>query len=177
MIVSHLAVTALDDPARREFHRRDAFAHLVDLARRGVLLAAGRAPDGRTADLICRTAQPDDLARLVEADPMFAHGLWTGYAPRSFAQFLEPWQPPVPRPDESRLATIVEGAAPDVEMASFALIEERGAGRLLLGGFFADGGVLAVMQDADPEDAVARLAATGLFTPGSLRGRPLIHLV
>jgi hypothetical protein len=108
---------------------------------------------------------------------LFLHGLWTGYTRRSFAQFLEPRQTPPPVPEESRLATLVEGAAPDVEMASFALIEARGAGRLVLGGFFAGGESIALMRTGDAAAAVAELEASGFWTAGSLRGRPLVDLV
>ena len=84
---------------------------------------------------------------------------------------------PAPRPDETRLATLVEGATPDAEMASFVFIEERGAGRLLFGGFFPDGSSLALHDVADPAAAIAPLDASGLFTAGSLRARPLLHIV
>jgi hypothetical protein len=105
------------------------------------------------------------------------HRLWTAYAPRSFAQFLEPWELPEARPDEARVATIVEGSTPDAEMASFVFIEERGTGRLLFGGFFADCSSLALMTLVEPAEALAALDAAGLFTPGSLRTRPLVHIV
>ena len=134
-------------------------------------------PTAGPYDLVCRARQPGDLATLVEKSPLFLHGLWTAYAPRSFAQFLEPWELPEARPDEARVATIVEGSTPDAEMASFVFIEERGAGRLLFGGFFADGSSLALMTLVEPAAALAALDASGLFTPGSLRTRPLVHIV
>ena len=62
-------------------------------------------------------------------------------------------------------------------MASFVFIEERGAGRLLFGGFFPDGTTLAFMTVADPAAAIAPLDASGLFTAGSLRARPLLHIL
>ena len=176
MIVYHVAIATADDYlTRREPFRDASFQYLMGLRAHGVMIAAGPAPDGRSCDLFCRVRQPDDVGRLVEGDPLFAGGLWTGYAPRSFAQFLEPWELPAPRPDGTRLATLIEGVTPDAEMASFAFIEERGAGRLLFGGFFPDGSSLALMTLADA--ATAALDATGLFTAGSLRARPLLHLV
>ncbi len=178
MIVYHVAVATADDfLTRSEPHRQASFEYLMALRGHGVVIAAGPAIDGRSYDLVCRAQQPDDIAKVVEPHPFFLHGLWTAYTPRSFAQFLEPWELPAPRPDEARTATVVDGATPDAEMASFAFIEERGAGRLLFGGFFADGSSLAFMTIAEPAAAVARLASSGLFTPGSLRARPVIHIV
>ena len=112
----------------------------------------------------------------MEASPVYIDRLWASYAPRSFAQFLEPWELPPPRPDGSRPHAGGRGA-PDVEMASFALIEARGGGRMPFGGFFPDGASLAVMTVADPAGAIAPLDASGLFTAGSLRARPLLHIV
>jgi hypothetical protein len=44
------------------------------------------------------------------------------------------------------VATIVEGPVGNHDMAQFALIELRGAGRLAFGGFFDDGSTLAVVK-------------------------------
>ena len=103
--------------------------------------------------------------------------MWTAYQPRTFSQFLEPWELLPPVLDGSRRVTIVEGRTADVEMASFALIEARGAGRMTFGGFFPDGETLCLMRDADPSLAVARLHETGLWTAGTLRGRSLLHVL
>ena len=43
--------------------------------------------------------------------------------------------------------------------------------------FFADGSSLALMTLVEPAAALAALDASGLFTPGSLRTRPLVHFV
>jgi uncharacterized protein YciI len=178
VIVFHVAVTTADGYlTRRQSSRQANFEYLLALRARGMVIAGGPAPDGRSCDLFCRVQQPDDIRALVEASPFFASGLWTGYAPRSFARFLEPWQALAPCPEETRMATVVEGAAPDPEMASFALIEARGAGRLLLGGFFPGGDCLAFMRSSDPAGAVAALESSGVFTPGGLRGRPLVHVI
>ena len=178
MIVYHVAITTAEGYLTRRMPYRQAnLEYLMGLRARGLMLAGGPAPDGLTCDLFCRAQQPGDIAVLVEGSPFFSSGLWTAYAPRSFAQFLEPWEAAAPRPDESRIATVVEGRTADVEMASFALIEERGAGRMLLGGFLAGGESVALMRIAEPAEAVAALDGTGLFTPGSLRGRPLIHVI
>jgi hypothetical protein len=102
-------------------------------------------------------------------------GVWASYAPRSFAQFLEPWELPPLVTDGSRRVTIVEGAAPDVEMASFALIEARGGGRMAFGGFFPGGETLAVMRGDDATKALDELRATGFWNESSLRARPLLY--
>ena len=178
MIVYHVAVETADGYlTRRKPYRQANLEYLMELRARGLMIAGGPAPDGARCDLFCRVQQPADIATLVEGSPFFVHGLWTGYAPRSFAQFLEPWETAPPMPDESRVATVVEGVAPDVEMASFALIEARGAGRLTLGGFFAGGESVALMRTGDPAVAVAELEATGFWTRGSVRGRPLVHVI
>jgi uncharacterized protein YciI len=178
MIVYHVSITAADDYlARRERHRAAHLERIIALRGDGFCLGGGPAPDGRTADLFYRVAQPADIARVVEEDPYFTGGVWTGYRTRSFSQFLEPWALPPVVIDGSRRATLVEGLTGDTEMASFALIEARGAGRMAFGGFFADGDTLALMRAADPDDAVAPLRETGLWKPGSLHGRPLLHVL
>jgi hypothetical protein len=177
VIVYHVAVTTADDfPSRREPLRQAAFEYWMALRAAGALIAGGVARDGASYDLVCRTRQPADLPGLIEKTPFFAERLWTAYTPRTFSQFVEPWQLAPPRPDETRIATIVEGRTPDAEMASFALIEERGAGRLYCGGFFPDGASLAVMTASEPDAALAALDGSGLFTPGSLRARSIAHI-
>jgi len=178
VIVYHVAVRAAPDYAvRREPHRAAHLERILALRARGACLGGGPSPDGRTADLFYRTEQPGDLTRLVEDDPYFTGGVWTEYHPRTFSQFLEPWELPPPVFDGSRRATIVEGGTADVEMASFALIEARGAGRMAFGGFFPGGETLCLMREADPAEAVARLEDTGLWTAGTLRGRSLLHVL
>ncbi len=178
MIVYHVAVTTVADyAARREPHRGAHLDRLVALRERGLVVGGGPAPDGRTADLFYRVGQPADLARLVEEDPYFTGGAWTAYRSRTFSEFLEPWERPPVVTDGSRRACLVEGAAPDVEMASLALVEARGAGRLAFGGFFPGGETLAVMRLAEPSAAVDALAATGFWKPGTLRARPWLHVL
>ena len=79
--------------------------------------------------------------------------------------------------DGSRAAIIVEGEAPDVEMASFVLIESRGAGRMAFGGFFPGGLTWALMRSAEPDSILADLADTGFWKPGTLTARPLLHVL
>lgn len=178
MIVSHVFITTVEDyPLRREPYRAAHLERLLALRARGLCVGGGPAPDGRTADILYRTEQPGDLTRLIEDDPYFTGGVWTAYSVRTFAQFLEPWEMPPPVLDGSRRVTLVEGETADVEMASFALIEARGAGEMAFGGFFPDGQTLCLMRSADPAHAVARLDETGLWKAGSLRGRPLLFVL
>ena len=178
MIVSHVAIETVEDYlVRREPHRAAHLDRLVALRARGLCVGGGPAPDGRTADVWYRTEQPGDLTRLIEEDPYVTGGVWTAYSLRTFAQFLEPWEVPPLVLDGSRRVTVVEGETPDVEMASFALIEARGAGSMAFGGFFPGGQTLCLMRAADPADAVAQLDATGLWNAGTLRGRPLLYVL
>ena len=178
MIVYHVGVTAAADYlARREDPRPAHLERIIALRGSGLCLAGGPAPDGRTADLFSRVDQPADVTRLVEEDPYYTGGVWKAYTAESFSNFLEPWQLPPVVIDGSRRATVVEGLAIDVEMASFALIEARGAGRMTLGGFFPDGRTLCLMRASDPDEAVASLTETGLWKPETLRGRPLLHVL
>jgi hypothetical protein len=79
--------------------------------------------------------------------------------------------------DGSRKVTLVEGVAPDVEMASFALIEARGGGRMAFGGFFPGGETLAVMRGDDAAKTLDELRATGFWDEASLHARPLLHVL
>ena len=178
VIVSHVAIATVEGYLTKRMPYRQAnLEYLMGLRAHALVIGGGPAPDGTAADVFCRTQQPEDIKRLIEGSPFFTNGLWTGYTPRSFAQFLEPWEASVPMPDESRTATLVEGMAPDVEMASFALIEARGAGRMAFGGFFPGGETLALMRTADPAEAVAWLSETGFWKEGTLTGRPLLHVL
>jgi uncharacterized protein YciI len=178
VIVYHVGIAAAADYlTRREHHRKAHLDRIIALRTEGHCLGGGPAPDGRTADLFYRLDQPADVTRLVEEDPYFMGGVWTAYSARSFSQFLEPWELPPVVIDGSRRVTLVEGLTADVEMASFALIEARGAGRMAFGGFFPDGQTLALMRIQDPEAAVAVLRETGLWKPETLRARPLLHVL
>jgi uncharacterized protein YciI len=178
MIVYHVAIdTAGDYMARREPHRRAHLERLMGLRAQGLVIGGGPSPDGRGADIFYRVPRPDDLGRLVEEDPYFTGGAWAGYRSRSFAQFLEPWELPPLVTDGSRPVMIAEGVAPDVEMASFALIEARGAGRMAFGGFFPGGETLAIMRATDADKALEELRASGFWQEGTLRARPLLHVL
>ena len=178
MIVYHVAITAADDYIeRRAAHRTGHLERITELRRLGFVIGGGPAPDGRTADIVYRVQQAADIARLIEEDPYWMGGVWKAWEPRDFAQFLEPWEMPPVVTDGSRKVTIVEGEAPDVEMASFALIEARGAGRMAFGGFFPAGTTWALMRTPDPGAALAEITDSGLWKPGSLTTRPLLHVL
>ena len=178
MIIYHVSITTADDYVhRRAAHREAHLARLTALRQRGFVIGGGPAPDGTSVDIVYRVQQSEEATRLIEDDPYWTGGAWTAWEPRDFAQFLEPWEMAPVVIDGSRRATIVEGEAPDVEMASFALIEARGAGRMAFGGFFPDGQMLALMRAADPDEAVASLEETGLWKPATLRARPLLHVL
>ena len=73
------------------------------------------------------------MAHAMEEDPYWIGGVWTRYEPRSFSQFVEPWEMVPVVLDGSRRATLVEGPTAQHDMAQFALIEMRGAGRIAFG--------------------------------------------
>src|SRR5262245_16428960 len=112
----------------------------------------------------------------MEEDPYWTGGVWTRYTPRSFAQFVEPWETPPLVTDGSRTATIVEGPVADLDMAQFALIELRGSGRVAFGGFFEDGQTLALARTPDAEAALGWFRETGFWPAEGLTARPVLHV-
>jgi uncharacterized protein YciI len=178
VIIYHVAIATADNYlARRTPHREAHLARLTALRERSFVIGGGPAPDGTSVDIVYRVQQAADLTRLIEEDPYWMGGAWKTWQPRDFAQFLEPWEMPPVVADGSRKATIVEGLAPDVEMASFALIEARGGGRMAFGGFFPGGTTWALMRSPEAGLALAELDASGLWKPGSLTARPLLHVL
>ncbi len=178
MIVYHIAVTTADDyPTRRAPHRRAHIERLQGLRAAGILIGGGPAPDGTSVDLFYRLQQPWQVKNAMEEDPYWTGGAWAAYAPRSFAQFVEPWEMPPVVLDGSRQVTIVEGPTDDLSMAQFALIELRGAGRVAFGGFFEDGGALALARTADAEQARAWFAESGCWRADALATRPFLHVL
>ena len=176
MLVYHAAITAAEDYLeRRTSHRQAHFERIVGLRAQGLVIGGGPAPDGRTADIFYRVAQPSDVVRLIEDDPYYLGKVWTAYALRAFSQFIEPWELPPVVTDGSRRATLVEGMALEPDMATFALIELRGAGRLAFGGFFEGGASLALLKTADSTEASGWLADTGLWNTETLTARLLLY--
>lgn len=178
MIVCHVAVdTSSDYLARREPHRRPHVERLAALRRAGRVVGGGPAPDGRRVDLVYRLTQPEELRRLVEEDPYWLCGAWTGYTSRSFRAFVEPWREVPVVLDGSRRATVVEGPTREPELAQFALIELRGAGRLAFGGFFQGDDTFVLLTTADAAEASTWLTSTGFWAPETLRTRPLLWVL
>jgi uncharacterized protein YciI len=178
MIVYQIGVTTVEDyAARREPHRRSHIERLQGLRAAGICLGGGPAPGGRTADLVYRLQQPGQVKHAMEEDPYWVGGAWTRYEPRSFAQFVEPWEMVPVVLDGSRKVTIVEGPVAQHDMAQFALIEMRGAGRLHLGGFFENGQTWALMTSGDPDEARGWFAETGFWEADKLTTRPFLHVL
>ena len=178
MIVYHVGITTVEDyVAKREPHRRAHLERLQGLRAVSICLGGGPAPDGRSVDLVYRLQRPDQVTNAVEDDPYWLGGAWTRYEPRSFAQFVEPWEMIPVVLDGSRRTTIVEGPVVQHDMAQFALIELRGAGRLHLGGFFENGQTWALMRTVDADEARGWFAETGFWKTDALTTRPLLHVL
>ena len=178
MIVLHVAITSHPDYlTRREAHRRAHIERLAGLRQKGIVIAGGPTADGASAEIVYRLQQPAQLKLVIEEDPYWTGGVWTRYEPRSFAQFVEPWEMVPVVLDGSRKVTVVEGPATDHAMAQFALIEMRGAGRVHFGGFFEGGGTLALARTDDARKALGWFEETGFWKPGALTARPLLHVL
>ena len=178
MIVFHIAVTAAPDYlTRREVYRRAHIERLQGLRANGILIGGGPSADLRTADLFYRLQQPAQLKFAIEEDPYWMGGVWTRYEPKSFSQFVEPWEMVPVVLDGTRRLTIVEGPTAQHDMAQFAMIEMRGAGRLAFGGFFDGGSTLAVAKTADGDEAIRWFAETGFWESGALATRPWLHVL
>lgn len=172
MIVFHLAVRCGEGYLDKRGPLSEAHHRQLEAWRTaGIVIGAGSAPDGRTADLVCRLAQPTQLRQLWDDDQFVRAGLWTSYTARSFTEFVEPWE--LPPLNAARRATIVEGTTAEHDMAQFALIELRGAGRMAFGGFFEGGTTFTLCRTADAAEAIGWLKETGFWSPESLAARPL----
>jgi uncharacterized protein YciI len=178
VVVFHVAITTVEDyPARREPHRRAHLQRLEALRAKGAVVGGGPAPDGRSVDLVYRLQRPDQLRPVLEEDPYWLGGAWTGYVPRSFREFVEPWEVPPLVLDGSRRATVVEGRVTDPDMAQFALIEMRGRQQLAFGGVIEDGTSWALCRTADATAALEWFQASGFWAADSLAARPLLHVL
>jgi uncharacterized protein YciI len=178
VIVYQIAITPVADyVAKREPHRRAHIERLQGLRAAGILLGGGPSPDGTAVDLVYRLQQPGQVKHAMEEDPYWVGGAWTRYEPRAFTQFVEPWEMPPVVLDGSRAVTIVEGLVAQHDMAQFALIEMRGAGRMHLGGFFEDGQTWALMKTADAGEALGWFADTGFWKGDALTARPFLHVL
>lgn len=169
--------TSADYLARREPHRRAHIERLQGLRAAGILIGGGPSPDGTRVDLFYRLQQPTQVTNAIEEDPYFVAGAWTGYTPRSFVEFVEPWEAVPVVLDGSRVASIVEGPVGHHDMAQFALIELRGSGRLAFGGFFDNGSTLAVLKMPKADEAIDALAASGFWSRERLTARPWLYVL
>ena len=178
MIVYHVAIQTSDDyVSRREPHRQTHIQRLTGLRSAGIVVAGGPAPDGRSADLFYRLQQASQLRNVVEEDPYWKAGAWTGYTARTFKGFVEPWEQPPIVLDGSRKATVVEGPTVDEDMAQFAMIELRGAGRIAFGGFFEDGSTLALATSGDVDEALGWFRDAGFWKSDAMTGRLLLYVI
>jgi uncharacterized protein YciI len=179
MTVVHVRITCSDDyVARRAPVRQAHIERLFHLRAGGTLVAGGPDPAGRIAELFYRVPDAGALRSLVEEDPYYRAGAWTGYVQRSFETFVEPWDPAPPVVlDGSRPALVVEGPTADRDMAQLALVELRGAGRVAFGGFLPDGATLAVARTTDGDEATGWLAETGCWKAGDLATRVWLYVI
>ena len=178
MVIYHAAITTVPDYLeRRAPHREAHLERIVALRGQGRVIGGGPSPDSKSVDLFYRVAQPSEVTRLIEEDPYWTGKAWAGYRLRSFSEFVEPWELPPPVSDGSRVATIIEGTAEDPELATFALIELRGAGRLAFGGFLDNGTTLALLPTGDTSEALGWLADTGFWNTERLSARALLWVL
>ena len=178
MIVFHVAITTHPEyVAKREPHRRAHIERLAGLRQGGAVIGGGPAPDGSSVDLVYRLQQPGQLKLVIEEDPYWTGGVWTRYEPRSYAQFVEPWEMVPVVLDGTRRVTLVEGPVAEPDMAQFALIEMRGAGRVAFGGFFEGGATLAVVKTPDQAEAIRWFSESGFWKPEALTARPWLHVL
>jgi uncharacterized protein YciI len=179
MTVVHVRISCAEDyVARRAPARQAHIERLLRLRAAGALVAGGPAPDGRSAELFYRVPDREALRVIVEEDPYVRAGAWTGYVAQDFETFVDPWEaePPVVL-DGSRPALVVEGATADRDMAQLALVELRGAGRVVFGGFLTSGSTLAVARTADPDEATGWLSETGSWKQEDLVTRPWLYVI
>ena len=178
MIVFHIAATPVDDyVTKREAYRREHIARLQGLRAASILIGGGPSPDGTRVDLFYRLQQPWQVKPAMEEDPYWTGGVWTGYTPRSFSHFVEPWEQVPVVLDGSRTATIVEGPVKDLDMAQIALVELRGAGRVAFGGLLEGVQTLVVMKTDDGEQAKAWISEHDFWDAGALTARPFLWVL
>jgi uncharacterized protein YciI len=179
MSVVHVLVTCAEDYlARRAPVRQAHIERLLRLRGAKVLVAGGPAPDARHAEMFYRVPDHAALGKIVEEDPYYGAGAWTAYVGRDFETFVDPWDPEPPVVlDGSRPAWLVEGPTADRDIAQLALVELRGAGRVVFGGFLPDGTTLAVVRASGADEAVGCLGETESWKPGDLTARAWLHVI
>ena len=178
MAAYHAMISTSEDYIeRRAKHRQAHLDRIVGLRAQGLVVGGGPAPDGRTAEIFYRVQQPSDVNRLVEEDPYYLAGAWTTYTLRVFTEFIEPLEVPPLVTDGSRRVTLVEGVALRADKVKLALIGLRRVGRLGFGGFFEEGGTLALLTTTNAAEALGWLAGTSFWETGSLTARPYLYVL
>ena len=169
--------TADDYLTRREPHRRAHIERLQGLRAGGILIGGGPAPDGRSADIFYRLQQPGQLKTPWRRIPYWTGGAWTRYEPRSFSQFVEPWEMVAGR--ARRLPAGHDRRGPDARARHGPVRPDRdarrgpaGLRRLLRGRQ-----TLALAKSADPAEARRWFADTGFWPAERLTTRPLLHVL
>jgi uncharacterized protein YciI len=179
MTVVHVRISCAEDyVARRAPVRQAHIERLVRLRAVGALVGGGPASDGRSAEIFYRALDQGTLRALVEEDPYHLVGGWTGYTAREYETFVDPWEAePAVVLDGTRPALVVEGPTADRDMAQLALVELRGAARVVFGGFLRDGSTVVVAPTTDPDEAIGWLAETGSWKTDDLSTRPWLYVL
>jgi uncharacterized protein YciI len=171
MPVYHVRFTcAADYNARRLPYRPAHLAQLIGLRDAGRVVAGGPEPDGGAAHIFYRVADADELRRLIADNEFQRAGLFVGHEPHAFDEFLEPVER-LPH-DAGWKVTLVQGPSPDRALARRGLLALRDGGRVNFGGFFGDGGALAVVREPDPGAALRVLVEAGGWPPARLVAHP-----
>jgi len=169
-VIVHVHFTCAPDYNERRLPFRPAhLAQLTALRAEGRVVAGGPEPDGSAAHIVYRVADLDELERLLDDNVFQKAGLFAARHPRAFAEFLEPLEPP--RLDAGVKCTLVEGTLLDRGLARARLADLQREKRAAFGGFFADGGGLAVLITASADEAITWLCAAGGWDAASVRGR------
>ena len=168
MIVIHaIPELAPDYAERRKPFREEHLSRLLQLRTRGQVVAVGPRAKEPRADMFYRGTSREEVEGLVTGDVYYREKVWVGYQLRAFTQFVEPWQSAEPKPDGSRIATLVEGPSKDPDVAGIVMVELRGQGRMTFGGFLGDRTLLA-LSTPDRATALQWVTEGGLWTPEEL---------
>lgn len=177
MTVFHVSAATVEGyVTKREPFRVAHIERLAKLRSQGVVRCGGPWPDGRGVELIYRVADASQVKPLVESDPYWLGGVWSGYAMLPFSVFVEPIREVPVVLDGSRTFFIVEGPVKDPLAVERALEALRDQDRLCLGGV-VEQRLWALPNTPDEAQAVRWVAeATGLEA-GRLGARPLFYVL